>query len=139
MKDSSRTNIAGYGGYQPIIDAVESLLGVSVDLLSTGGGCVALGAELEGGAQIMITDAQDTLSTWAQRAAAKADGICYGYLVGVYADVPTGYEPVSYVAGRVTETPAGVVALVQRALHEAAAVGFTPRGEYIEPTVVDVI
>ena len=129
-----------YRGYEPVVNAVEAELGVSVDLWNTGGNCMAFGAELEGGVEILITDAADILSPWQWRVDAKARGEQpFGYMVGVYANTENGNDPVIYTQGNATESPEGVVALVRRALEEARARGFVPAPDYVEPIQLDVL
>lgn len=123
-----------YSGYTPIIEAVSQGLGAQVQLWNTGGGCMALGATLEGKVELLITDAEDTLSSWAERQEWLVDRGCkLGYMVGVYYDVDNGNDPVCYVRGRNTVSAAGVLSLVQRALTEAAAKEFKPSPVYVDP------
>jgi hypothetical protein len=125
-----------YDGYAPIIEAVSKAIGVPVTLWSTGGNCMALGAVLDGGGEIVITDGDfEPLSPWQWREDAKAgrswthpdghaggnwDSPVFGYLVSVRETHGLG-DAVCYVCGPNTETPEGVVTLVQRALEEARA------------------
>lgn len=125
---------SSFDGYDPIRQAVQEAIGAPLSLWTTGGGCMALIAELEGGAEIVVTDSEDTLSSWDARAAAKVQGTTYGYAVGVYAgeDGHCG-EAVVYVSGPRAETPEGVVALVRHALELATQRQFKTPENYEPP------
>lgn len=70
-------------GYTPLVQDLSNEFGAPFAVQTTGGGCMAIMATLEGYG-LIITDAEDTLSPMQERETARADGHPRGYAVGVY-------------------------------------------------------
>lgn len=64
--------------FKPVMEGLSKEFGAEFAMQHTGGGCMAIEADLEGGYHVMITDADDVLGYWDQR---QPDT---GYAVGVY-------------------------------------------------------
>lgn len=70
-------------GYTKLVKKLSQEFGAVFYVETTGGGCMAIMATLEGYG-LMITDAEDTLSSMQQRKKARKQGRPHGYAVGVY-------------------------------------------------------
>ena len=69
---------------------------------------------------LLITDAEDTLSPMDERIEAQAQGVRFGYAVGIYS---TDGDTIAYVNDSNVVTSADVLALVHRAFDVAATGG----------------
>lgn len=70
-------------GYAPLVQELSNEFGTAFTVETTGGGCMAIMATLERYG-LIITDADDTLSSIQERDAARTEGHPRGYAVGVY-------------------------------------------------------
>ena len=109
----------GYSGYRWLTAALTAEFGTEFYVTSTGGGCMAVEAILENG-YLLITDAEDTLSSMVDRMEAQKRGRGYGYAVGIYRTTRTGDDNVAFVADLKAVTTADVIALTKAAFLEAA-------------------
>lgn len=100
---------------------LSTIFGVEFGLTTTGGGCMALEATLEGGRYVWVTDADEVLSTMARRRECAAAASPCGFSAGVYLDGErwTG-EPVGYAASQTACTVEDVAELIRAAVAEAA-------------------
>jgi hypothetical protein len=106
---------AQYDYTKPVEDALKAEFGVSFGLWNTGGGCICLGATLEGGYEILVGSGIDG-PLWRndEREQYKAEHGWYdGYGVGVY-DSEDGYT-LAYVSDALANDT-DVPALLMRAL-----------------------
>lgn len=69
--------------YGEIINDLSNTFGAEFRIEHTGGGCMAIEAVFEG-CDLLITDADDVLSTMEERREALEAGTPLGYAVGVY-------------------------------------------------------
>ena len=108
---------SSYSGYRDLTEALTAEFGTEFYVTSTGGGCMAVEAILENG-YLLITDAEDTLSSTDERIKAQNRGCGYGYAVGIYRTTRTGDDNVAFVADLKAVTTADVIALVKAAFLE---------------------
>jgi hypothetical protein len=118
-------------GYRELTDALTKEFGVQFQVWHTGGGCYAIeSGPLEGGYNVIITDAAEILSHMRDRNEMLAKGIQVGYGVGVYPLEPVTLrdgttcmeqgECCGWASSPTAETPAQVVTLVKLALESVA-------------------
>ena len=107
-----------YAGYSNLIAGLEHDFGGRVQLFHTGGGCMAILMEDlrdHPNTEILITDAEDTLSPWD-----GTSGRFTGYAVGVYPAEGDGHagDHLSYVVDK-NAVASGVAPMVRQALVDA--------------------
>lgn len=102
----------------PVAQALTAALGTTVELYNTGGGCICLHAQLEGGIYILVGSGVDgPLWSESERADVPFGG---GYGVGVYNESASwDGRTLAYACDDRATTGAEVVDLVSRALRLA--------------------
>lgn len=111
------------GQYNPLCEHLEKEFAVEFTIDGTGGGCYALVGHLPTGQQVMITMADDVLTTYAEHATLEADGDQPGWAVGIYTPADDYSETTGWSADRsvsIDDFP-GVARLVREALANADA------------------
>ena len=100
----------------PIAEALTAEFGTSFALMNTGGGCICLQADLEGGIYLLIGCAVDGPLLHDDERQHYAHGGGYG--VGVYdtEDSPYSGGTLAYAVDYQAENAGDVIALVKRAL-----------------------
>lgn len=150
-------------GYAPLLQELSTEFGTTFTVETTGGGCMAIMATLEGYG-LIITDAEDTLSPMRERETARTDGHPCGYAVGVYRlescdgthwDADTkrlvhdgpcaardhvGYasDPTGWASCPGAHTTPQLVRLIQIALDSVGTVGPDgPGGDHLSPALLE--
>lgn len=95
--------------YQDLIDAVRRDIGVRLAIVGVGGGNDVMHARLETGHWLVVSEAEDFLSSIGDRLENDAQGIPLGWFAGIYLNDASGGvdQPASSV-------PAGCLAAVVR-------------------------
>lgn len=111
------------GQYNPLCEHLEKEFAVEFTIDGTGGGCYALVGHLPTGQQVMITMADDVLTTYAEHATLEAEGEQPGWAVGIYTPADDYSEATGWAADismSIADFP-GVAHLVREALTNAGA------------------
>jgi hypothetical protein len=104
--------------------------GCEFEVTPTGGGCMAIQAQLENGDSILVTDAEDILSEWTLRQKCwRNDRQSLGFMVGYYRDGDISTEATCYVVFRVARDWQALAIAVRAALRLAARVAAAPGTE----------
>lgn len=95
--------------YQDLIDSVRRDLGVRLAIVGVGGGNEVMHARLETGQWLVVSEAEDFLSSIGDRLENDAQGTPLGWFAGVYLNDASGG-----VAHPASSVPAGCLAAVVR-------------------------
>lgn len=108
------------GGYQWLCNWLTDYYKTEFSVGHTGGGCMAIDAVFEGGLQVMITDAEDTLSSMPRRREKSEAGIDLGYSVGLYSPADEYCDTRGWATHQHAKTVLDVNALIKMALFDMA-------------------